>query len=104
MALTRDFKQTIVLRAKKDPDFRRAMLVEAIDEFLADHIDIAKSILRDYINATMRFEPLAKKLRKNSKSLQRMLSSAGNPTTNSLFAILHTLQKKEGIKLGATLK
>jgi len=104
MVLTRDFKQTIVLRAKNDPDFRRAMLVEAIDEFLADHIDVAKSILRDYINATIQFEPLAKKLHKNSKSLQRMLSATGNPTTNSLFAIIHTLQKKEGIRLGATIK
>jgi len=75
MAITREFRQTVVLRAKRDSNFRRAMLVEAINEFLSDNIDVAKSILRDYINATVQFEPLAKKLHKNSKSLQRMLSS-----------------------------
>lgn len=104
MALTRDFKQTILQRAENDPKFRHAMLVEAVNEFLADNVDVAKSILRDYINATVKFEPLAKKLHKNSKSLQRMLSATGNPTTNSLFAIIHTLQKKEGIKLRVIAK
>ncbi len=99
MALTKDFKDTIKARAEVDPAFRRALLVEAMNEFLADNIDVAKSMLRDYINATISFEPLAQKLHKNSKSLQRMLGPSGNPTMSSLFTIIHEIQKAEGIKL-----
>ena len=99
MVLTKDFKLTIRERAQRDPDFRQAMLIEAVNELLADNIDIAKSLLRDYINATISFEPLAQRLSKNSKSLQRMFGPSGNPTTDSLFAVIHTLQNVEGIKL-----
>ena len=98
MTLTRDFKKTIVARAQRDPEFRRAMLAEAINELLAGNVDIAKSTLRDYINATISFEPLAKELHKNSKSVQRMLGPEGNPTTRSLIEMLHILQVKEGVQ------
>ncbi len=54
-------------------------------------------MLRDYINATISFEPLAEELNKNSKSIQRMFSPRGNPTAKSLFEILHIHQKAEGI-------
>lgn len=99
MALTRTFKNTIMTRAKSDPDFRQALFIEAINELLGGNVDIAKSILRDYINATISFEPLAEELHKNAKSLQRMLSPAGNPTSKSLFEMIAVLQKAEGIKL-----
>ena len=36
---------------------------------------------------------------KNTKSLQRMFSEKGNPTTASLSEVLHILQRKEGIQL-----
>ena len=42
MALTRDFKHTIRDRAQKDADFRKALLIEAINSLLADEIDVAK--------------------------------------------------------------
>ena len=99
MALTRSFKETIAKRAQSDPDFRQAMFVDAMNELLAGNVDLAKSMLKDYINATIRFEPLAKEINKNSKSIQRMLSPAGNPTTKSLFEVVAVLQKKEGIHL-----
>jgi DNA-binding phage protein len=99
MALTKEFKITIRERAQRDPEFRQAMLIEAVNELLADNIEIAKSLLRDYINATISFEPLAQRISKNSKSLQRMFGPSGNPTTDSLFAVIHTLQDVEGIKL-----
>ena len=99
MVLTKDFKTTIVERAQRDHEFRRAMLVDAINELLSGDVDAAKQMLRDYINATISFGPLAKELHKNSKSLQRMLSQSGNPSTKSLFEMIHVLQIKEGIKL-----
>lgn len=99
MALTRNFKKTIQERAQQDAGFRQALLVEAVNALLADDIDIAKSLLKDYINATISFEPLARCVDKNSKSLQRMFSVRGNPTVQSLFAVISALQKAEGIKL-----
>jgi hypothetical protein len=77
MALTRDFRQTIQDRAQKDPAFRKAMVTEAIDTFLSGELETGKAMLRDYINATIGFETLSKKIQKPSKSLHRMLSPAG---------------------------
>lgn len=99
MALTRDFKSTIRDRAQKDAEFRKGLLIEAVNSLLSDEVDLAKALLKDYINASILFEPLAKLIDKNSKSLQRMFSKNGNPTANSLFSVIHALQEAEGIKL-----
>lgn len=99
MALTKDFKMTVRERAQRDSDFRQSLLIEAVNSLLSDEIEVAKSLLRDYINATISFEPLAKRVHKNSKSLQRMFSASGNPTAESLFSVIGALQKEEGIQL-----
>ena len=99
MSLTRSFKETIVARAKCDSKFLQAMLIEAVNELLEGNVDIAKSMLRDYINATISFSLLADEMTKNTKSLHRMFSEKGNPTTASLSEVLHILQRKEGIQL-----
>lgn len=93
MVLTKDFKSTIMARAKKDKKFCEAMLSEAISELLTGDVDAGKAILRDYINATITFEVLSKFMEKNPKSIMRMLSPSGNPTSKSLFLILHVIQK-----------
>jgi hypothetical protein len=67
MVLTKDFKSTIMARAKKDKKFCEAMLSEAVTELLSGDVDAGKAILRDYINATITFEyylSLWKKIRK----------------------------------------
>lgn len=99
MALTRDFKETILARAKRDPEFRRGLLTEALDCFLEGEIEEGKLILRDYVNATVGFEELGKITDKTPKSLMRMLSASGNPRADNLFAIIHTLQTREGVRL-----
>lgn len=93
MTLTRDFKATVMLRANKDKKFCEAMLSEAINELLSGDVDAGKAILRDYINATISFELLSKFMEKNPKSVMRMLSPAGNPTSKSLFMIFQAIQK-----------
>jgi DNA-binding phage protein len=80
------------------------MLTEAINDLLAGEIDSGKAMLRDYVNATITFEGLAKATRIPTKSLQRMLGPRGNPTAESLFAIIKALQKSESIKLTVTTK
>jgi len=99
MPLTREFKDTILARAKRDPEFRRGLLTEALDCFLEGETEEGKLILRDYVNATIGFEELARLTDKTPKSLMRMLSSDGNPRADNLFAIIHQLQAKEGVRL-----
>jgi hypothetical protein len=60
---------------------------------LSGDVDVGKAILRDYINATITFEVLSKFMEKNPKSIMRMLSPKGNPTSQSLFFIFHAIQK-----------
>jgi hypothetical protein len=59
MALTRDFKETVVERVLRDPSFAKAMLDEAATLFLNGEPDMARLILRDVVNATVGFEASA---------------------------------------------
>ena len=59
MALTRDFKRTVVERIERDPTFAQALLNEAATLFLNGEAESARLILRDLINATIGFELLA---------------------------------------------
>ena len=59
MALTRDFKETILARAQRDARFRQALFTEAINAYLAGDTPAGKAILRDLVNATVGFEALA---------------------------------------------
>lgn len=54
MALTRDFKETVQARARRDPAFRERLLKEGIECLLVGDIDTGKIVLRDYIDATVR--------------------------------------------------
>jgi DNA-binding phage protein len=99
MALTKDFKDSIQARARRDPAFRKALLQEGVEHLLADDVDTGKAVLRDYINATIGFEELSRVFDKSSKSLMRMFGPKGNPQASNLFAVIHYLQEQEGIHL-----
>ncbi len=74
MALTRDFKQTVMARAQRDHRFREALFSDAINAYLSGDTVTGKAMLRDLINATVGFEKLSAEIRKPSKSLHRMLA------------------------------
>ena len=59
MALTRDFKETVRTRVARNPKFRKELLREAIESMLSRDIVTGKTILRDYINATVGFTELS---------------------------------------------
>jgi len=99
MPLTRDFKETIQERARRDAAFREALLKEAIEALLSGDVETGKTVLRDYINATVGFDALAAVTKKSSKSLMRMLGPKGNPQARNFFEIVAYLQKKEGLHL-----
>ena len=92
MALTREFKQTVVDRVNRDPAFAQALLDEAATLFLNGEPETARLILRDLVNATIGFEQLATMTDKPSKSLHRMLSPAGNPSMDNLAAIFQVMR------------
>ena len=104
MALTRDFKETILARAQRDARFRQALFTEAISAYLASDTTTGKAILRDLVNATVGFEALAAAVNKPPKSLHRMLAPRGNPSTENFFDIVRALQKKTRVKLCVTAK
>lgn len=59
MALTRNFKETVIQRAQSDASFAQALLDEAATLFLNGEPETARLILRDLVNATIGFEQLA---------------------------------------------
>ncbi len=98
MPLTRDFKETIRARAGRDPKFRKELLREGIESMLAGDVDTAKTILRDYINATVGFAELAHATHIPAKSLMRMMGPSGNPRADNLFEVVSFLQHREGVR------
>lgn len=99
MSVTKSFRDIIQARASVDSDYRYGLLTESMDAMLSGDLETGKSLLRDYINATIGFEDLAKAMGKSPKSLMRMVGISGNPTAKNLFAFIHILQQKEGVHL-----
>jgi DNA-binding phage protein len=101
MALTREFKETVVERVRREPKFANALLDEAATLFLNGEPETARLILRDLVNATVGFEKLAAETGKPVKSLHRMLSGAGNPTMDNLAVVLKVIREALGVELHA---
>lgn len=97
MALTKDFKDTVRARAQRDPAFRKELLREGVECFLAGDVETGKSVLRDYINATLGFKELAAITHRSPKSLMRMLGPSGNPCARNLFEIVFCLRQRAGV-------
>jgi DNA-binding phage protein len=101
MALTRNFKETVIQRVQSDSSFAQALLDEAATLFLNGEPETARLILRDLVNATIGFEQLATLTAKPSKSLHRMLSPTGNPSMDNLAAIFRAVREKLQVNLQA---
>ena len=104
MPLTRSFKETVKARAERDPKFRAALLTEAIEQMLSGDLDTGKAVLRDYINATVGFERLARETGTPVKSLMRMFGPSGNPRARNLFAVIDRLQKVARVRVGVAVE
>jgi DNA-binding phage protein len=95
MPLTRDFKETIKARTGRDPEFRRALIAEAVECLLDNDFETVKSILRNHIDATMGFDELAREVGTPPKSLMRMLGPRGNPQARSLLPVIAHIRRRE---------
>ena len=103
MGLTRDFRETVMARARRDPEFRWALLAESIQCFMEGDVETGKAVLRNYINATIGFDELSSQTGKPSKSLMRMFGPNGNPQAQNLFEVISNIQQYEGIHLEVTI-
>ncbi len=99
MALTRNFKETIQARIKVDSAFREELFRAGIECLLAGDMDTGKTVLRDFINATVGFRELGGLTAKSPKSLMRMFGPNGNPQARNLFEVISCLQEREGFQL-----
>lgn len=99
MPLTKKFKDTVMARAKADKEFREELIIEATNALLEGDIDIGKSLIRDYLNATEAFSAVAEQLHKDEKSIRRMLGPSGNPTLKNFISILKACGNSEHLKL-----
>jgi hypothetical protein len=83
---------------ERDAKFAEALLREGIDAMLSGDLDTGKTILRDYIKATVGFEKLGAATGAPPKSLIRMFGPRGNPQARNLFNVIGYLQKHAGVR------
>lgn len=96
MALTRKFRET-VMELAKDPEYRQGLITEAVECFIDGEFETGKHLLRDYLNATQAFPEVANEVQKDVKSIRRMVSPQGNPTSKNLFQLISACRKREGL-------
>lgn len=103
MPITRSFRDTIVERAKKDKEFRQAMLIDGFIYLMLgkneEDVHVGRSGIRDYINATLGFKKLAEKTGLRDKALMQMFGNKGNPTQHNLNLVFRILFKQEKLKI-----
>lgn len=102
MTVTKSFKELVQRRIANEPAFADELLREGIETMLSGDVDAGKSILRDYIKATVGFEKLAEATDTPSKSLIRMFGPRGNPQARNLFSVIGYLQKQAGVEFHVT--
>ena len=93
MALTRNYQKTVLERIRRDPAFTAALYAEAITALIEGDKTTALSILRDLVHAHISFKNLSEQTGFGEKALHRMLSSRGNPTSDHLVQIIHTIEQ-----------
>jgi hypothetical protein len=99
MAKSGSFKELVQGHIKTDKKFAEALLREGVDAMLSGDIESGKTILRDYIKATVGFEKLGAATDTPPKSLIRMFGPRGNPQAKNLFSVIGYLQKRAGVRL-----
>lgn len=97
MALTREFKDT-VMQLCNSADYRKELLLEALESYLDGDIGIGNSLLRDYLNGTQAFADVAREMALQEASLRRMVGPKGNATAKNLFSLFRICLLQEGIR------
>ena len=99
MALTRDHKETVRLRARRDREFRECFLREGVQCLLSGEVDVAKIIFSDYIEAMVGFEQLGAMTGRPPEDLEQLLSLESDPGAGSLLKVIACILRHEGLAL-----
>lgn len=99
MPLTKNFRETVQARARRDIKFRQALLAEAMQALLDGDVEEGRAALRSCINATIGFEKLGTEMGRSPKSLMRMFGPSGNPMAENLLGVIALLQEETGVRL-----
>ena len=102
MALTREYRETVVERIKQDKKFTAALFAEAISSLVEGDKATTLSIMRDLVHAKISFKALAEETGFDEKALHRMLSVNGNPTMKNLSLLIHTIEDNLQLSLKVT--
>jgi hypothetical protein len=76
---TKSLKELVQGQVKTDKRLAQALLREGVDAMLSGDVETGKTILRDYIKATVGFEKLGEATVTSPTSLIRMFGPRGNP-------------------------
>ena len=95
-AITRPCRETVLARIKRDPKFACALYTEAMNAIREGETEEGLSMLRDLVHAEITFKELSKQTGFDEKSLHRMLSRRGNPTSRTLAKIIAAIREDLG--------
>jgi len=102
MALTKEYRKTVLERIQNDPEYTAALYAEAVECLIDGDKATALSIIKDLVHAHISFKTLAKETGMGEKALHRMLGSSGNPTADRLCRIMHTVEQDLGLRTEVT--
>lgn len=91
-------REQVKWRIRTDDAFSYALFSEAIQVLLADDMPTAKTVLYDYIDATIGFAELSIQSGMAIEMLRNMFGPAGDPRAADLFRVLSLLQQHQGIQ------
>ena len=100
----RNMNDIIVERLAADRALRVIHMKDAIETLIEGDTRAGLIMLRNLVNATGGFSDLAEKMKANPKSVMRMLSASGNPTTDNIFAVFQYLSERVGASLTVAKK
>jgi len=84
-----------------NPQMGVEMLEDAINALLEGNTDEGRIHLRAYINATLGFAELGRRMNKDSKNIMRSLSPKGNPTASNLMQIIQACATAQDVMIAA---
>jgi DNA-binding phage protein len=99
MGLTTEFKEVFKANIDRDPEFGLEVFRGAVQALLDNDLVTGRSVLRNYVNATIGFGKLSEITGLQEKSLMRMLSVKGNPVASNLLAVIWAVQEFNGARL-----
>lgn len=97
MAVAREFSKTVAARVARDPEFRKALLGEAIEALVEGDGQTSKALIYNYIDGAIGFANLSRDLSIDAPRLVQMFSVDGDPSLAELTMVLRRLTRHEGI-------